>query len=90
MYCGVLQQALCGGVHVAVESLEPALLQGALRLERTGNRSKGDQSPDQWAPPNKDYWCTYARAWTDVKYGYGLSITAPEKNKLVEMLNTCD
>ncbi|WP_436850209.1 HNH endonuclease family protein [Streptomyces monashensis] len=54
------------------------------------NRSKGDQSPDQWAPPNKDYWCTYSRAWTDVKYGYGLSITAAEKNKLVEMLNTCD
>ncbi|OIJ90327.1 hypothetical protein [Streptomyces monashensis] len=33
---------------------------------------------------------SYARAWTDVKYGSGLSMTAPEKKRLAEMLNTCD
>ncbi|MGW2426505.1 hypothetical protein ACWC0C_46305 [Streptomyces sp. NPDC001709] len=59
-------------------------------VSAASNRSKGDQSPDQWAPPNKDYWCTYSRAWTDIKHLYGLSITPPEKTKLTEMLNTCD
>ncbi|MGW1169115.1 GmrSD restriction endonuclease domain-containing protein [Streptomyces sp. NPDC002550] len=61
-----------------------------IAVSAASNRSKGDQSPDQWAPPNKDYWCTYSRAWTDIKYLYGLSITPPEKTKLTEMLNTCD
>ncbi|MGW2426160.1 GmrSD restriction endonuclease domain-containing protein [Streptomyces sp. NPDC001709] len=61
-----------------------------IAVSAASNRSKGDQSPDQWAPPNKDYWCTYSRAWTDIKYLYGLSITQPEKTKLTEMLNTCD
>ncbi|MFH8567183.1 DUF1524 domain-containing protein [Streptomyces sp. NPDC017993] len=53
------------------------------------NRSKGDQSPDQWSPPNRGYWCTYARAWTDVKHVYHLSVTPPEADKLVTMLDTC-
>ncbi|WP_369387261.1 DUF1524 domain-containing protein [Streptomyces sp. CG1] len=61
-----------------------------IAVSASSNRSKGDQSPDQWAPPNKDYWCTYGRAWTDIKYVYGLSITAPEKKTLETMLNTCD
>ncbi|MGW1053620.1 hypothetical protein ACWD4N_20815 [Streptomyces sp. NPDC002586] len=54
------------------------------------NRSKGDQSPDEWAPWNEDYWCTYSRAWTDIKYVYGPGITTDEKTKLVKMLSTCD
>ncbi|MFI9049299.1 HNH endonuclease family protein [Streptomyces sp. NPDC053427] len=53
------------------------------------NRSKGDQSPDQWSPPSRGYWCTYARAWTDVKHLYQLSVTQPEADQLVTMLDTC-
>jgi hypothetical protein len=53
------------------------------------NRSKGDQSPDQWSPPSRGYWCTYARAWTDVKHLYQLSVTPPEADQLVTMLDTC-
>ncbi|KOV58794.1 GmrSD restriction endonuclease domain-containing protein [Streptomyces sp. MMG1121] len=59
-------------------------------VSASSNRQKGDQSPDQWAPPLRSYWCTYARAWTHVKYVYRLNITEPEKNKLDEMLDTCD
>ncbi|ANZ20360.1 secreted protein [Streptomyces noursei ATCC 11455] len=61
-----------------------------IAVSAASNRSKGDQSPDQWAPPLKTYWCTYARAWTDVKHLYHLNITAPEKVKLTEMLDTCE
>ncbi|MER6048573.1 HNH endonuclease family protein [Streptomyces sp. NPDC001793] len=61
-----------------------------IAVSAASNRSKGDQSPDQWAPPNVDFWCTYSRAWTNVKYLYKLSVTQPEKGKIISMLNTCD
>ncbi|KAA6215004.1 HNH endonuclease [Streptomyces albofaciens JCM 4342] len=61
-----------------------------IAVSASSNRSKGDQSPDQWSPPNTDFWCTYSRAWTNVKYVYGASVTQPEKDKLTTMLNTCD
>jgi hypothetical protein len=60
-----------------------------IAVSASSNRQKGDQSPDQWAPPLHSYWCTYARAWTHVKYVYELNITAPEKSTLDEMLDTC-
>ncbi|MER5890350.1 HNH endonuclease family protein [Streptomyces sp. NPDC001941] len=53
------------------------------------NRTKGDQSPDQWAPPSKGYWCAYAESWTSVKSTYKLTVTQAEKDKLTEMLGTC-
>ncbi|GGR30142.1 HNH endonuclease family protein [Streptomyces netropsis] len=60
-----------------------------IAVSAASNRSKGDQSPDQWSPPSSAYWCTYARAWTDVKHLYRLSVTQPEKDKLNSMLDTC-
>lgn len=59
-------------------------------VSASSNRSKGDQSPDQWAPPNQDFWCVYSRSWGHIKSVYGLSVTQPEKDKLVAMLDTCD
>ncbi|MCC3779917.1 HNH endonuclease family protein [Streptomyces sp. UNOB3_S3] len=59
-------------------------------VSASSNRSKGDQSPDQWAPPNQDFWCTYSRAWGHIKSLYGLSVTEREKEKLIAMLDTCD
>jgi len=53
------------------------------------NRSKGDQSPDQWVPPNTAYHCLYGRAWTHVKFTYGLSVTKSEKAALNSLLDTC-
>ncbi|WP_369355839.1 HNH endonuclease family protein [Streptomyces sp. cg2] len=61
-----------------------------IAVSASSNRQKGDQSPDQWAPPRHAYWCTYARAWTDVKHLYHLNVTEPEKAKLDEMLETCE
>jgi hypothetical protein len=53
------------------------------------NRSKGDQDPSQWKPPNTGYWCTYAKSWVTVKAYWQLSVTAAEKSALESMLGSC-
>ncbi|MDJ0386083.1 HNH endonuclease family protein [Streptomyces sp. G-G2] len=60
-----------------------------LTVSAASNRSKGDQSPDQWSPPSRAYWCTYSRAWTHIKYTYQLAVTEPERDQLTTMLGTC-
>ncbi|MFE3555178.1 HNH endonuclease family protein [Streptomyces sp. NPDC059193] len=60
-----------------------------LAVTAASNRSKGDQSPDLWQPPDKSTWCQYGRAWTTVKSVYGLTVTEPEKKMLTTMLDTC-
>ncbi|WP_238017511.1 HNH endonuclease family protein [Dactylosporangium sp. AC04546] len=53
------------------------------------NRSKGDQDPSTWKPPNKAYWCTYAQSWITVKAYYKLTVSQAEKSALTDMLATC-
>ncbi|EFX04123.1 secreted protein [Grosmannia clavigera kw1407] len=53
------------------------------------NEAKGDKSPDAWKPPLSSFYCTYARAWVEVKSYWDLSITTAEKSALSSMLNTC-
>jgi hypothetical protein len=60
-----------------------------LAVTSATNRAKGDQDPSQWRPPQRGYWCTYARKWISVKSHWKLSITAAEKSALVDMLETC-
>ncbi|MEV7595807.1 DUF1524 domain-containing protein [Kitasatospora sp. NPDC089797] len=60
-----------------------------LAVSAASNRSKGDQTPDQWKPPLQSAWCGYARAWTGVKAYYKLTVTKPEKAAVAQMLDTC-
>jgi hypothetical protein len=60
-----------------------------IAVSASSNRAKGDQSPDQWKPPQASYWCTYARAWVHVKQVYVLSVTPAEHDTLSQMLDTC-
>ena len=53
------------------------------------NESRGDKSPDAWKPPLTSFYCTYAEAWTRVKYIWGLTITSAEKTALISMLSGC-
>ncbi|MBZ4017695.1 HNH endonuclease family protein [Streptomyces purpurogeneiscleroticus] len=53
------------------------------------NQSKGDQDPATWWPSRTTYKCTYARAWVQVKYSYGLSVDSAEKSALSSVLNGC-
>ncbi|MEV7169610.1 HNH endonuclease family protein [Streptomyces sp. NPDC093224] len=60
-----------------------------LAVTASSNRSKGDQSPDLWQPPDRASWCQYGRAWITVKSSYELTVTEAEKKMLTTMLDTC-
>ncbi|WP_028057846.1 HNH endonuclease family protein [Candidatus Solirubrobacter pratensis] len=60
-----------------------------IAVSASSNRSKGDRSPDEWRPPLRSSWCSYARWWVDVKSTWKLTITAPEHDALAAMLGTC-
>ncbi len=54
------------------------------------NRSKGARGPEEWAPPESDYWCQYATDWTEIKYRWLLTMTQRESEIVMDMLRTCD
>lgn len=53
------------------------------------NQSKSDRAPDQWLPPDRTAWCTYATDWVSVKTTWSLSVTPAEKATLVQVLGAC-
>ena len=54
------------------------------------NRSKGARGPEEWRPPNLDYWCQYATDWSEIKARWDLTMTEPEAEAVVDMLGTCE
>ena len=59
-------------------------------VTRGANRSKGAKGPEEWRPPDEDYWCQYATDWTEVKMEWGLTMTQRETEAVIVMLDTCD
>ncbi|RCG32036.1 HNH endonuclease [Sphaerisporangium album] len=53
------------------------------------NQAKGDADPALWKPPLTSFWCTYAKAWIDVKYEWSLTVNSAEKSALSSMLGRC-
>jgi hypothetical protein len=60
-----------------------------LAVSLSENRSKGDQDPSTWKPPNQSYWCTYAERWIAVKVYWQLTVSQAEQGALQSMLATC-
>jgi hypothetical protein len=60
-----------------------------LAVDKQTNQDKGSRTADKWRPPRTAYWCEYARRYTGIKAKYRLSVTAPEKLALQDMLATC-
>jgi CRISPR/Cas system Type II protein with McrA/HNH and RuvC-like nuclease domain len=50
-----------------------------LVVDDSTNQSKSDQAPNQWLPPNADYWCAYGKRWRRVKDKYGLRYSDRER-----------
>ena len=59
-------------------------------IDASENRSKGDDGPEAWRPPNRSAWCMYARLWDDIKARWHLTATAGEWNAELQMIGTCD
>jgi hypothetical protein len=58
-------------------------------VSATSNRSKADQDPAEWKPPDEDSWCRYATAWTTQKIRWKLTADDSEVEALREMFQTC-
>ena len=58
-------------------------------VSATSNRAKGDQDPSTWRPKETGMWCEYATDWITVKTAWKLTVTAPEKAALGDMLDEC-
>jgi hypothetical protein len=59
-----------------------------IAVSASSNRSKGDSDPAEWLP-QASFQCTYARAWVQDKYYYGLTVDSAEKTALNGILSGC-
>ena len=53
------------------------------------NRSKGARGPEDRKPFDETYW-QYATDWAEIKAKWGLTMTQPEADAVLEMLDTCE
>ncbi|SER21026.1 HNH endonuclease family protein [Actinokineospora terrae] len=53
------------------------------------NRSKADQDPATWLPPDPDAVCTYLADWATVKTRWHLSVDEPEQRTLTARAQQC-
>jgi hypothetical protein len=60
-----------------------------IAVSAASNRSKGDQDPADWMPPNLADTCRYAKAWVGVKYRWRLSVDTTEKAAISRTLRDC-
>ena len=61
-----------------------------IAVQDRANQSKEARGPDEWMPPDKTYWCEYAQDWTEIKARWDLTMTDPEAEAVVEMLQGCE
>ena len=60
-----------------------------IAVDSSANRSKSDQSPNEWMPPRKEYWCEYIKRWRAVKMKYGLILSNDEAIYIGKMYRDC-
>lgn len=53
------------------------------------NQQKGAANAASWLPPNKSFRCTYVARQVAIKAKYHLWVTAPERDAIARVLNTC-
>jgi hypothetical protein len=63
-------------------------LDSLLAVDGPTNASKGDTDPAGWRP-RKEFQCSYAMRWIDIKTRWDLSVDSSERRALGEMLDFC-
>lgn len=53
------------------------------------NRQKGDKTPSEWMPENKDSWCNYSKIYINILSKYNLNITEQDKDVLEKTISSC-
>jgi hypothetical protein len=49
-----------------------------IAVDPRANRSKSDNDPADWMPPNRAYWCQYLASWLEVKRRWQLTMDQRE------------
>lgn len=60
-----------------------------IAVSASENRSKGAKGPDEWKPPNQEYWCEYAMNWERIKRRWDLTMTDEERKAVEDMKRRC-
>ena len=60
-----------------------------IAVSASTNRSKGDQDPAAWMPPNSGFACTYVATWVAVKYRWSLTVDSSERSAISRVLGGC-
>ena len=60
-----------------------------IAVSASSNRSKSDQDPAEWMPPNSADTCRYVKAWVGVKYRWRLAVDSLEKSSILRLLRGC-
>jgi len=58
-------------------------------VRRSLHQAKGEKGPEQWKPPRRGEWCSYARAWRRIKERWQLAMTVAEYLAVRDMEATC-
>lgn len=58
-------------------------------VSAAAHRSKADQDPAQWLPPNTKATCRYLVEWTAVKLRWSLTADAAERESLTRLAEAC-
>jgi len=60
-----------------------------LAVDLSENRSKGEQPPQEYMPPNKRYHCNYLRSWIQIKFRWALYMDNEEKEFIKKKIGSC-
>ncbi len=58
-------------------------------VEASLSRSKRDQGPYRWMPPNADYHCQYVTDWEAIKRRWGLNMSVRDGEAVVAIKTDC-
>ncbi|MDO3639202.1 HNH endonuclease family protein [Mycolicibacterium arseniciresistens] len=60
-----------------------------IAVSGAANQDKGDDTPAEWMPPNRAFWCQYAVQFSAVLRGYGLPVDTRSAVTLRDAAATC-